>query len=96
MVEHRGGVEQHLEDQHCDCRRAERRDDAELDPHGQQNLDRMEAHAGGHVELEIGMVHAVQPPERRHRMEQHVLEVDGEIEKDHRGDDGEPGRRRDW
>ena len=49
--------------------------------------------AGGHVELEVGVVHAVQPPQHRHGMEQHVLQVDGEVEEDHRGDDGEPGRR---
>ena len=30
------------------------------------------------------MVHAVQPPQHRHRMEQHVLEVDREIEDDDR------------
>ena len=93
VVEHRGGVEQHLEDQHRHGRRAEGGDDAELDTHRQQDLDRMEAHAGRHVELEVGVVHAVQPPQRRHRMEQHVLQVDGEIEQDDRGDDGKPGRR---
>ena len=54
----------------------------------------MEAHAGGHIEFEIGVVHAVQPPQHRHGMEQHVLQVDGEIEQDDRGDDGKPGRQR--
>ena len=87
VVEHRGGVEQHLEDQHRHGGRAERGDDAELDAHRQQDLDRVEARAGRHVEVEIGVVHAVQPPERRHGVEQHVLQVDGEIEQDHRGDD---------
>ena len=43
----------------------------------------MEAHARRHVELEVGVVHAVQPPQRRHRVEQHVLQVDREIEQDH-------------
>ena len=50
----------------------------------------MEAHAGGDIEVEIGVVHAVQPPERGHRVEQHVLKVDGKIEHDHCGDDAEP------
>ena len=81
VVEHRGGVEQHLEDQHGDGRRAQRRDHAELDAHRQQDLDRVEARAGRHVELEVGVVHAVQPPQRRHGVEQHVLQVDGEIEQ---------------
>ena len=44
----------------------------------------MEAHAGGHVEVEVGVMHAVQPPQHRHGMEQHVLQVDGEVEQDHR------------
>ena len=34
----------------------------ELDEQGEQDLDRMEAHAGRHVDVEIGVVHAVQPP----------------------------------
>ena len=36
----------------------------------------MEAQASGDVELEIGVVHPVQPPQHRHGMEQCVLEVD--------------------
>ena len=46
------------------------------------------------VEFEIGVMHAVQPPQRRHRMEQHVLQVDRKIEDDDRGHDGDPGRKR--
>ncbi|MGG5890340.1 hypothetical protein ACLF3G_24795 [Falsiroseomonas sp. HC035] len=44
----------------------------------------MEAQPRRHVEVEIRMVHAMQAPQRRHGVEQHVLEVDGEVEQDHR------------
>ena len=54
-----------------------------------QDFERMEAHPGGDVDIEIGVVHAVQPPEHRHLVEDDVLHVDGEIERqeaDERGD----------
>ena len=41
----------------------------------------MEPETGGHVELKIGMVHAMETPERRHRMKHHMLEIDGEIQR---------------
>jgi hypothetical protein len=43
----------------------------------------MEARPGRHVDLKVGVVHAVQPPKGRDGMEQHVLQVDGEIERHH-------------
>ena len=42
-----------------------------------------ETGAGGDVEFEVGVMHAVQAPERRHGMEHHVLKVDREVEKHH-------------
>ena len=52
----------------------------------------MKACAGGDVKIEIGVMHAVQPPQRRHRVEHYMLQVDREIE-DHDGrDDGDPER----
>jgi hypothetical protein len=35
----------------------------------------MEAQAGGHVDVEVGVVHAVQPPKSRHPMEDDVPAV---------------------
>ena len=37
-------------------------------------------------------MHPVQPPQHRHGKEQHVLQVDGEIEENYRGDDRKPNR----
>ena len=48
-----------------------------------QDLDRVKAHARGHVEFQIGVMHAMQPPQRRHGMKQHMLQVDRKVEKDH-------------
>jgi hypothetical protein len=56
--------------------------DGELDEHRQQNLDRVETQPGADVELEVGVVHAVEPPQGRHRMEEDMLEIDREVEDD--------------
>jgi len=37
--------------------------------------------AGGHVKLQIGMVHPVQPPQAWHRVEQYMLKVDRQIQQ---------------
>ena len=92
MVEHRRGVQDHLEDQHRDGRRPQCGDHGELDAHRQQDFNRMEPEAGGNVELKIGMMHAMEAPERRHRMEHHMLEIDSEIQCQYRDDEGDPGR----
>jgi hypothetical protein len=49
--------------QHGNCGRPKRGDDGELDEHRQQNLDRVETQPGAHVAFEVGVVHAVQPPQ---------------------------------
>ena len=41
----------------------------------------MEAHAGGDVDIEVGVVHAVQPPQHRHLVKDDMLQVDREIER---------------
>lgn len=41
----------------------------------------MKPDTGRHVDVEIGMVHAVQPPQRVYRVKKHVLQIDGEIEQ---------------
>ena len=87
VIEHRGGVEQDLENQHGQRRRADCRHHGELDQNGEHDLDRMEAHAGRHIDVEIGVVHAMQPPQHRHGVEQHVLEIDGKVEHQHRHQD---------
>lgn len=94
VAEQRAGIEQHLEDHHGDRRGSECRDDGELVEHGQEHLDRMKAHARGHVEIQIRVVHAMEPPERRNGMQQHVLQIDRQIEGRHREQDHEPARER--
>ena len=90
VIEHRGGVEQNFKDQDGERWRAERCHHAQLDPHRQQDLDRMKAYAGRNIELEVGVVHAVQAPEGRHRVEQNVLQIDGQIEQDDAKRNGRP------
>ena len=81
--------------EHGQRRRANRRNDGELDEHREHNLDRVEAQPCRHVKFQIGMMHAMQPPQRRHRMKQHVLEVDREVEHEDRGEQRKPIRQPD-
>ena len=46
----------------------------------------MKAHAGGYVEIVVAVVHAMETPQQRHGVEQHVLQVDGKVQDDHRGE----------
>ena len=94
VVEHGRGVEQHLEDQHGQRRRAEHQDGGELDDHREDNLARMEAQPGGDIEFQIRVVHTMQPPQQRHGMKDHMLTVDRQIEQEHRDGDREPRGQR--
>ena len=80
MVEHRGCVEQDLEDEHAHGRRTQRRDNAELDQHGENDLYRVEASTCGHVNVEIGMMHPVQSPKRGYRVKHHMLQIDRQVQ----------------
>ena len=95
MVEHRGGIEQDFEDQHGRRRRPECCDHGELDPGRQQDFNRVKAQARGHVELEVGVMHAMQPPQRRHGVKEDVLQIDREVQEDDRKDNARPRRQRD-
>ena len=54
----------------------------------------MEARARGHVELQVRVMHAVQPPQCGNRVEKHMLQVDGEIEGQHGQRHADPYRQR--
>ncbi|GAN34767.1 hypothetical protein BROSI_A3310 [Candidatus Brocadia sinica JPN1] len=43
----------------------------------------MKPHAGGDIEVQVCMMHAVYPPKDWNSMEHHVLQVDGEVHDDH-------------
>ena len=94
VIEDRGRAEQYLEQDHGQGRRAERADHGDLDDHRQQDLERVEADPGGQIEVEVGVMHHVQPPQSGDRVKQDVLPVDGEIEHDHRQHDLDPERPR--
>jgi hypothetical protein len=63
---------------------------ANLISHREDDLDRMEACAGGDVVVGVGVVHLVQAPEQGHRMHHDVLQVDGEIHGRDRDHEGQP------
>jgi hypothetical protein len=41
----------------------------------------MKPQARGDIEFQVRMMHAVQPPECRHRMEHHVLQINRQIKQ---------------
>jgi len=93
VIEHGRGIEQYLEDHHRDHRRAEHHDGGKLDQHGQDDLDGMETRTRRHVIVEVGMVYAMQPPQRRNGMDHDMLQPDHEVHGDHRQRRRDPERR---
>ncbi len=74
------GVEQNVEDQHCQCRDSQRDHDTELEPHRDHDLDGVKAQPCRRVELQIRMMHPMYTPEPGYGMKQSVLEIDGQVE----------------
>jgi hypothetical protein len=83
------------EDQHRQGGRPECGDHEELDSHGQQYFDRMEAQTRRYVEFQVGVMHAVQAPQGWHGMKQHILEVDRKIEQHDGEQQSQPPRQGD-
>jgi len=91
--EHRRGHEQRLVDHHGHERRAQGGHDAGSERAREQGLRRMEAQRRREVVVHVGVVHAVEPPEQRHAVEQAVLQVAREVESHERDAHREPSRR---
>ncbi len=92
MVEHGAGVEDHLEQEHRERWRAERHHHHDLPQHRERDLYRVKAHRRGHVDVAVGMVHLVQPPEERDFVGGQMLHPDGEVEREKRQDNLDPRR----
>ena len=93
VIEHRGGVEQRPRTPAPpSAGMPNTMNDRDLDRHRHENLDRMKAHAGGDIDIEIGMMHAVQPPQPRHVVEDIMLGIDHEIEDQEAENGGKPER----
>jgi hypothetical protein len=92
MVEHRGRVKQHLEDEDARGRGTSCRDNAEFDQHGENDLDRVEAGTGSHIKVEIRMMHPVYPPQCWDSVKHYVLQINRQIQQNHRYDNSAPGR----
>jgi len=73
VIERRRGVQHDLEGEHSQGRRTEGDDGGDLHQHRQEHLDRVEPVAGGHVEVEVRVVHHVESPQCGHGVEHHVL-----------------------
>ncbi len=87
VVEHGGGVEQKFEEKHTQSRRSDGGDRAKFDGQREENLHGMEARARCDIDIQIGVVHAMEPPKDRLVMKGPVLEVNHQIEHEDRSDD---------
>lgn len=93
VVEHGSAVQDNLKDDHGQHRGAEGGDDGHFDDHADQDFNGMKAQAGGDIDVQIGMMHHVQAPEQRHRMEHDMLEIDHQIQDQDADKHAEPGRQ---
>jgi len=82
VVEEGGRVEDDFESRHGEKVRAEQGDGGHLDHHGEKDLERVEAHARGRVEVEVGVVHRVQAPQHGDQWKRRLLEVDQQVEQE--------------
>ena len=87
MIEHGGGIEQHLKDHHCYYGWTQYHDSGEFDQHGENDLECVESCPGGYVVVEFGVMHSVQAPENGYGVDHHMLQVDHEIHRHHCYDD---------
>ena len=81
MIEHGGSVQDDFKNQNRHRRTTDQDDDDHLDAHGKEDLYRMEADPSGHIDIHIGMVHHVEPPEQGRRMKHDMLKVDSKIKE---------------
>ena len=54
---------------------------ASLEPRGEQILDRMMPHRSRHIDIGVGVMHCVKPPQKRHRVLTAMHGVDQKIEQ---------------
>src|SRR3990167_5670038 len=71
VIEHRGGVEQNLENDHRYGRSSDNKDNRKFYGHGKQYLNCVKAGARGDIEVQVCLVHAMEAPERRNCMKHH-------------------------
>jgi len=81
MVEHAGGVEEHLENDHGDGRNSKKSDRPHFYTHGEKDLYGVETDSCGDIEIEICMVNAMEAPKNWDEVKHGMLKVDDEIEK---------------
>ena len=94
VVEHGGGIEQNFEKEDAERRCADRGNGGKLNYERQEYLGGMEPGAGGDIDVQVSMVHAMKPPQDRLVMKDPVLNVDHQIEREPGSNDGNPARDR--
>jgi hypothetical protein len=93
MVEHAGGVEEHLENDHGDGRNSKKSDRPHFYTHGEKDLYGVETDSCGDIEIKICMVNAMEAPKNWDKVKHGMLKVDDEIEKKNTQDDSHPFRQ---
>src|SRR2546423_14034128 len=79
VVEHGDGIEQNFEKKDAEWRRSDGGDGAKFDRGREQNLHGMEARAGSDIDVQNGVVHAMEPPHDQLVNETAVVEGNQQI-----------------
>jgi hypothetical protein len=88
MVEQGGRVEDNLKKKHGDRGRADQEDRPLLDEKRRQYFNGMKTDATGHVQIQVGMMHAVDPPKEGNRVKKTVLKINDEVQNDNGNQNG--------
>lgn len=90
VVEDGCRIEDDFEEEDCQRRRPEEQDRSHFDTDGEDDLQRVKAVGGAGIQIEIAMMHAMQPPQKWKKVEEEMLEVDDQIEGQYGEDDRQP------
>jgi len=93
VVEHCSPVEDYFKKNYRENGRAKGSDGSHLDKHADDYFDRMKAKSGGHINIQVSVVHHVHPPEERYSMEHDMLQIDNKIKGQNAQQDGKPVRQ---
>ena len=75
MVEHGGAVENDLKKNNREHRGPKSGDGGHFDDHADEDFNGMKPQPRGDINVHVGMMHHVQPPDQGYGVEHHMLEV---------------------
>ena len=81
MVKLRHTAENRFKHHYCHHRWPQRHHQPQFIDHGPQNLQWMKTKSGGHIQIQVGMMHLMEPPEKWNHVEHHMLDINHQVQK---------------